>query len=101
VWTYISTPTYTLMAWCLIRHKDYFIFIFNVFVIQLSGNIEHFFTTFPDSSIFRQDTKIQSLPPYARCTCSGWYEANEEMSLMQHSITTKRKNIVYLKVKTV
>jgi hypothetical protein len=37
-WGYTFTPTYTFMAWCLIKHKDNFTFTFKVISITHSCN---------------------------------------------------------------
>jgi hypothetical protein len=32
IWSYTSTPPYAFMAWCLLKHRDNFIFIFTHFL---------------------------------------------------------------------
>jgi hypothetical protein len=35
-WSYTSTPQYTFMVWCLVKHRDNFTFIFTFYVNQES-----------------------------------------------------------------
>jgi hypothetical protein len=34
VWSYISTPSYVFMLWCLVKHKDNFTFTFTFFLLR-------------------------------------------------------------------
>jgi hypothetical protein len=33
VWSYISTPQYVFIAWCLVKHRDNFTFIIIIIII--------------------------------------------------------------------
>jgi hypothetical protein len=34
-WSYISTPQYVFMAWCLVKHRDNFTFYFTLFSVYI------------------------------------------------------------------
>jgi hypothetical protein len=70
VWNCDSISLYVFMAQCFIRHRDYFSYTISILIIHLSGNMERSFRMFSESYLLT-GCRIQPVPPYARCTCSG------------------------------